>query len=1387
PVGNNGGSHLGEGGLLTNPVAETYGSVYFPRENGGGGYGAGRGGGAVRITADRVQMDGVIRANGESACRGAAGGSVWIQTDSLAGTGTIETKGGNDDCGSSGSGGGGAIAVDYGTLEPGATLLAKLSAQGGTSPATGGAGTVYVKSGADAYGDLTVDNGTVGGNRRTILPALGSGTAGSGSGGATLVTGRSKPIPAYFVGHWIEVRDGATGAVEGTWRVTSVGVDGLTVTLAANAGEPLTVDEGDAWQGVYLFDRYTVRGTLQVLSSDPIRVSAEQVIAGTVETAAVRAGRLVIEPGAVLTQHLTPSSTAPESLTIEVDELVVRAGGSIDVSVRGYAKEVTYPGHQVPVGNNGGSHLGEGGIATNPPAETYGSVYFPLENGGGGFGAGRGGGAVRITADRVQLDGAVRANGQNDCRGGAGGSVWIQTGALAGTGAIEAKGGSANCGSSGAGGGGAIAVDYGTLEPGATLLANLNAQGDTGPATSGAGTVYVKSGADAHGELTVDNGTVGGNRRTVLPSLGKGTAQPGSFGAALATGRSKAIPAYFVGHWVEVRSGAAGTVEGIWRVASIAADGLTVTLATPTGEPVTVDPGDAWQGIYRFDRYTVRGTLQVLSSDPIHVYSQQVITGTVQTDSIHAESLVIEPGAVLTQHLTPSSAAPASLTIEVGELIVKAGGLIDVSARGYAKEVTYPGHLAPAGNNGGSHLGESGIATNPPAETFGSIYFPRENGGGGFGDGRGGGAVKITAGLVRVDGVIRANGQTECRGGAGGSIWIQAQTLSGAGSIETIGGNATCGSSGAGGGGAIAIEYAAVDPVSTLLDHLSAQGGTGPATAGAGTIFLRGPGANLGSLTVDNKAVTGSRRTVLPPLGRGVVQAGSSGGTVLTGRDANVPAYFVGSWVEVEGPDRVVKGIWRIASVSGTSIVLEPKAGQPFNIAAGDRWRGVYRFDKVTVSSTSVLVSNDKLVQLVPPLPEESGAGLRSITAASYEALYGNDQAPAWERSAVSIAVGSVPGSYRITLAAGAVSDPDGISEVQLTSGGRSLTAAWTATGVSFHWSGRPGQRLQLVATDAHERFRRSAWLELPNLPGGGWAPQLDLANGVTPLAVTGGADWLALAADGVWLYGAGTQPVSVVPPRAAGDEVVALAAAGDVVYAAVRERIDLLDRATETVQEMPVLGGAVVDVAADADGATLLLADPEQPVLRFARLQAGELALYSTELASLSSPSLQRTPGYLHLFGLERSGAGVIQTWTGPPSGAPEVWEVPEGWRGVGAWEQGALLLDTAGVRLVEHGADGWTEVSRVDLPAEPWSAAVAGDSLVVVLPGEIRVYDVSNAAAPVLAATHPGSSHRSVEPLTDGEVLLWSPRMAAPPLRWAPAAALPGDGFTTVIDGLP
>jgi hypothetical protein len=353
---------------------------------------------------------------------------------------------------------------------------------------------------------------------------------------------------------------------------------------------------------------------------------------------------------------------------------------------------------------------------------------------------------------------------------------------------------------------------------------------------------------------------------------------------------------------------------------------------------------------------------------------------------------------------------------------------------------------------------------------------------------------------------------------------------------------------------------------------------------------------------------------------------------------------------------------------------------------------------------------------------------------------------------------------------------------------------------VSLLWTGFPGQRLQLVATDAHARVQRAGWLELPPLPDGGWAAQLELGKGVTPRAVAAGAEWLGVGDAGVWLYraGAGTRPIVSLPPHREGEEVVDLATAGDRFVVGTSERIDVIDLATPAVLETPMPSVRLLDLAASPVGALVLFSDagdPTRTVLRVAELRVPSVgapvlsAPSDLGVPNVGSPRIQRTAGRVHLFGLEKSGRGLIYTWPeGSLAADPTVAEMNGGWRGVGPWERGAVLLAEHAVRLLEYGGSGWSEVSRIELPADPTAAtAVQGGRLIVLVPGEVLDYDITAPAAPVLASRHPGSAYRAVEPVANGEVLLWSPPLAAPPLRWNPATAVPGDGFHTVIDGLP
>ena len=586
-------------------------------------------------------------------------------------------------------------------------------------------------------------------------------------------------------------------------------IEGVTLHLEAQGAEVVDVAEGDAWQGVYRFDNYAIRGSIPVDSADPIRVAGTQEIVGNVQTREIVAENLILRTGAVLTHPATSSATSPESLRIELSgDLVIEPGASIDVSVKGFPRSVTYPGATLPGHESGGSHMGYGGNRSGR-ASTYGSVYRPQEPGGGGQDGDRrggvGGGVVRISAANVTLTDStsvIRANGglgRTCCsRGAAGGSVWISTGGFYGDGVIEARGAASRDGM-GSGGGGAIAVEY--TETTGTVTTNLRAHGGSNSVRGGAGTAYLFGPGAVYGDLLVDNSTVAGES-TRLPALGGGLALAASGGAVLATDRTVDVPAYFVGHWVEIYDGVTGLLEGTYRIASVA--GTTVTLAAAGGETIAVDPDDRWQGVYRFDNVAIRGTVPFFSSDPVLVTGTQQITGDVTLRRVLAGHLTVTENSVLRQPATTSNASPEILDIVLtGDMTVGTGASIDVSTRGFARSVTYPGASAPGHESGGSHLGYGGNRSSL-ASTFGSVYRPQEPGGGGQdGDRRGGvggGVVRIVATNVTLADAtsgIRSNGgigRSCCsRGAAGGSVWIRTEGFFGEGFIEARGANSTDG------------------------------------------------------------------------------------------------------------------------------------------------------------------------------------------------------------------------------------------------------------------------------------------------------------------------------------------------------------------------------------------------------------------------------------------------------------------------------------------------------------------------------------------------------------------------------------------------------------------
>jgi len=134
-------------------------------------------------------------------------------------------------------------------------------------------------------------------------------------------------------------------------------------------------------------------------------------------------------------------------VTLNAGSVQVDPGSSINADGQGYQASAGPGG--APVGSSaGGSYGGSGGSGNGTPAgPTYGSDLTPTDLGSGGgsrcCGAvpGNGGGAIRLIVSGTLTDnGTISANGGHlvgyQGGGGAGGSLWVTAGGLAGSGLL---------------------------------------------------------------------------------------------------------------------------------------------------------------------------------------------------------------------------------------------------------------------------------------------------------------------------------------------------------------------------------------------------------------------------------------------------------------------------------------------------------------------------------------------------------------------------------------------------------------------------------------------------------------------------------------------------------------------------------------------------------------------------------------------------------------------------------------------------------------------------------------------------------------------------------------------------------------------------------------
>jgi len=249
-----------------------------------------------------------------------------------------------------------------------------------------------------------------------------------------------------------------------------------------------------------------------------------------------------------------------------------------------------------------------------------------------------------------------------------------------------------------------------------------------------------------------------------------------------------------------------------------------------------------------------------------------------------------------------------------GNLSIASGASIDVTGKGF-------GHDGTSGKS--PCYGGYGFGANLQCNPYGSITEPFDPGMGtrAQGDqnkrrsGTGGGAVKlVVSGDVTVDGSILAIGTIDLNvvrsGGTGGSVWIDANQISGTGTINASACQPNYFSSdqavGPGSGGRIALytKSALSIPRANLVCNGSSYQGTSASSktkiASAGTIFIKDDTMSNGALLLKQQAsvaTANSAKSAVPLMDNMTLDAIELSGCVVlvveTGKTLTLPNGFV--------------------------------------------------------------------------------------------------------------------------------------------------------------------------------------------------------------------------------------------------------------------------------------------------------------------------------------------------------------------------------------------------------------------------------------------------------------------------------------------------------------
>ena len=267
------------------------------------------------------------------------------------------------------------------------------------------------------------------------------------------------------------------------WTGQQVPVSGSSVIFDGTANEDVTVDyTADNLGSITLDTGYT-----SIVHFAPYAVAGNLGTLNVTGAITVNSGIIRFEGEQHIDSDLSTVDVDGTGYSITAGSVFVGLSGKISADYMGFPAGVG-PGNGVIDGVNqstGGSYGGRGGFSSlytlgKNPSAPYGSSDSPISLGSGGAfnntnlgQGGSGGGAIKISAGSIIVNGVLSADGEsvtnqpgtinNRNAGGSGGSIWIASGSLSGAGVISANGGSVpsntDTSNSGAGGGGRISFN----------------------------------------------------------------------------------------------------------------------------------------------------------------------------------------------------------------------------------------------------------------------------------------------------------------------------------------------------------------------------------------------------------------------------------------------------------------------------------------------------------------------------------------------------------------------------------------------------------------------------------------------------------------------------------------------------------------------------------------------------------------------------------------------------------------------------------------------------------------------------------------------------------------------------------------------------------------